>query len=58
MANTPNWKHNSGKDKRGRGTCKGRLKARRQSLQHLKNRQIKNCNKDPNKGPFSVMIHR
>ena len=31
----PNWQHNSGKDKRTKGTCKGRLKARKQSLKSL-----------------------
>jgi len=36
MNTTPNWKHNSGKDKKGKGTCKGKLKSRKQSLQHLK----------------------
>jgi len=34
--NMPNWKHHSKKDRKGKGTCKGRLKARKQSLQHLK----------------------
>jgi hypothetical protein len=33
---TPNWIHNSGKDKNTKGTCKGRIKARKQVLQHLK----------------------
>jgi len=33
---TPNWQHNSGKQKRTKGTCKGKLKARKQTLQHLK----------------------
>lgn len=33
---TPNWQHNSGKGKKGRGTCKGQLKARKQSLKSLK----------------------
>jgi len=33
---TPNWQHNSGKDKNTKGTCKGKLKARKQSLQHIK----------------------
>jgi hypothetical protein len=36
MKNTPNWAHNSGKQKRTRGTCKGQLRARKQSLQSLK----------------------
>jgi hypothetical protein len=31
----PNWQHNSGKDKRTKGTCKGRLNARKQSLKSL-----------------------
>lgn len=34
--NTPNWVHNSGKQKNTKGTCKGQLKARKQALQALK----------------------
>jgi hypothetical protein len=34
--NTPNWVHNSGKQKNTKGTCKGKLKARKQALQALK----------------------
>ena len=30
---TPNWQHNSGKDKKGRGTCKGRLRSRKRISQ-------------------------
>jgi len=33
---TPNWQHNSGKRKRTRGIAKGKLKARKQSLNALK----------------------
>jgi hypothetical protein len=33
---TPNWQHNSGKQKNTKGTCKSRLKARKQALQHIK----------------------
>ena len=33
---TPNWVHNSGKDKKTKGTCKGVLKSRKQSLRSLK----------------------
>jgi len=33
---TPNWQHNSGKQKRTKGQAKGRIKARKQALQHLK----------------------
>ena len=33
--NTPNWAHNSGKDKKSKGVCKARLKARRQALKAL-----------------------
>jgi len=33
---TPNWQHNSEKDKTTKGTCKGKLKARKQALQTLK----------------------
>jgi hypothetical protein len=32
----PNWLHNSGKKKNPRGISKGKLKARKQALQHLK----------------------
>ena len=34
--NTPNWKKNSGKDKKTKGTCKGILRGRKQSLRSLK----------------------
>ena len=43
--NVPNRYHNSGKKKKGRGTCKGRMKARKQSLEALKNRFAKKGNK-------------
>jgi len=33
---TPNWQHNSNKNKKTKGTCKGQLKARKQALQSLK----------------------
>ena len=33
---TPNWQHNSGKDKKTKGTCKGVLKAKKQALKSLK----------------------
>ena len=33
---TPNWMHNSGKDKKTKGTCKSVLKSRKQSLRSLK----------------------
>ena len=29
---TPNWKHNSGKQKNTKGLCKGKIKSRKQSL--------------------------
>jgi len=32
----PNWQHNSGKPKNGKGTCKGRLRARKEALRALK----------------------
>ena len=32
----PNWQHNSGKDKKTKGMCKGKIKSRKQSLQSLK----------------------
>ena len=34
--NTPNWQHNSGKSKQTKGMCKGKIKARKQALQSLK----------------------
>ena len=34
--NIPNRIHNSGKAKKTKGTCKGRLKARRQALKAIK----------------------
>jgi hypothetical protein len=34
--NTPNWRHNSGKPKTTKGTCKGKLRARKQALSALK----------------------
>ena len=33
---TPNWQHNSGKQKKTRGTCKAVLRARKQALKALK----------------------
>jgi hypothetical protein len=38
MISLPNWAHNSGKKKKPKGCCKGVLKARKQSLQALKNK--------------------
>ena len=35
LMNTPNWQKNSGKDKKGKGTCKGRNKARKMALKAL-----------------------
>jgi hypothetical protein len=35
---TPNWQHNSGKQKNTKGTCKGKLKSRKQALQALKSK--------------------
>jgi hypothetical protein len=32
----PNWQKNSGKQKSTKGTCKGRIKSRKQALQSLK----------------------
>jgi hypothetical protein len=37
MAQLPNWQHHSKKDKHGKGTCKGRIRASKQRLRHLKN---------------------
>ena len=34
--NKPNWQHNSGKNKTTKGTCKGKIRARKQSLNALK----------------------
>ncbi len=39
--NTPNWQKNSGKNKKGRGVCKGVIKARKQALKAL----LRNVNK-------------
>ena len=36
--NTPNWQKNSGKVKKGKGMCKGKLKARKQALVCIKNK--------------------
>ena len=33
---TPNWIHHSKKDKKGKGVCKGILRARKQALKSLK----------------------
>ena len=33
---TPNWQHNSGKHKRTKGMCKGKIKSRKQALKALK----------------------
>ena len=37
----PNWKHNSGKEKKTKGTCKSVLKARKQALKSLKLKLLK-----------------
>ena len=34
--NVPNWQKHSRKDKKTKGMCKGRLKARKQALKALK----------------------
>jgi hypothetical protein len=34
----PNWQHNSNKNKKPKGTCKGQLRARKQALQSLKSK--------------------
>jgi hypothetical protein len=31
----PNWQHNSGKEKKGKGRCKGRVRASKQVLRAL-----------------------
>ncbi len=38
MKNVPNWVHNSGKNKRTKGCCKGVRKARKQALKALLNK--------------------
>jgi hypothetical protein len=35
---TPNWQHNSGKNKNPRGISKGKIKSRKQVLQHIKSK--------------------
>ena len=35
---TPNWQHNSGKKKTTKGISKNRIKSRKQTLKHLKNK--------------------
>jgi hypothetical protein len=35
---TPNWIHNSGKQKNTKGICKGKIKARKQALQSIKSK--------------------
>jgi hypothetical protein len=37
---TPNWQHNSGKQKNTKGISKGKIKARKQALKHLKNKYL------------------
>ena len=44
MSNVPNYIHNSGKQKKTKGTCKGVLKARKQSLKSLKLKLNSNAN--------------
>jgi hypothetical protein len=34
--NTPNWIHNSGKQKSTKGISKGKIKSRKQALNHIK----------------------
>ena len=40
MTQVPNWKHNSGKQRKGRGVSKGVIKARKQALKALKAKYI------------------
>lgn len=35
---TPNWQHNSGKIKKPKGTCKAKLKSRKQVLKAILNK--------------------
>ena len=37
----PNWQHNSGKEKKTKGTCKGVLKAKKEALKSLKSKYVK-----------------
>jgi hypothetical protein len=36
MKNVPNWLHNSGKNKKGKGRCKGRVRASKQRIRVLR----------------------
>ena len=54
--NVPNRLHNSGKQKKGRGTCNGRLKARKQSLEALKARFANKGNKGQAPPSLCAMI--
>jgi hypothetical protein len=36
MEKIANWKYNSGKEKKGHGRCKGRVRASKESLRALK----------------------
>jgi len=40
-AMTPNWQHNSGKCKKTKGMCKGKIKSLKQALQALKLKLLK-----------------
>ena len=44
---TPNWQHNSGKDKKGKGACKGRLRASKEALRALKRKYKGGSNSSP-----------
>lgn len=55
--NVRNWEHNSGKQLKGRGTCKGRVRAAKQTLRAVKAKcQFKNRHKAPHKGASFVVI--
>jgi hypothetical protein len=36
--NTPNWQHHSDKPHKTKGISKGKIKARKQALNHIKNK--------------------
>ena len=56
MQNTPNWMHHSKKKLKGKGTCKGRVRAARQTLQAVKRGRLKNRHKGTHRGALSVFI--
>ena len=43
----PNWQKNSGKDRKGKGACKGRLRASKEALRALKRKYKGGRNSSP-----------